>query len=133
MSKAEITSKFLQTGIPPKYVYANPDRTVAIAVSLPEAKVTPQQLPELKSSVRQSLGKALPNLQWISDEMTTINNTPLAHLEFVNQAIDTKIHNNMYFGSLDGNVIGFNFNATVAQYEPMRATLQKVQNSITIQ
>ncbi|KAM3091498.1 hypothetical protein ACKFKF_33125 [Phormidesmis sp. 146-12] len=132
LTAQEIATKFPKTGSPPKYAYGNDRRTVTVAVTFSPAKVAPQQLPELKTALRQAIGKSLPNLQWISDEMTTINNTPWVHFEFINQAIDTKVHNDTYFTSFDGKMMGFNFNSVVAEQDAVRAELRKTRDSIVI-
>ncbi|BAU11381.1 hypothetical protein LEP3755_18750 [Leptolyngbya sp. NIES-3755] len=133
MTTEEINLKFPpRGGNRPQYVYANADRNVAIAVTFSPAKVTPQQLPELQQVIRKSVGQAFPTAEWKTEEMTTINNTPWAHLAFISQAIDTKIYNDAYFTSLDGKMLGINFNSTVAQYEANRAELQKTRDSIVI-
>lgn len=133
MTAEEINFKFPPRGANrPQYVYANPLRNVAIAVTFSKARLSPQQLPELKTVIRKTLGQAFPNADWKSEEMTTINNTSWAHLEFVSQAIDTKVHNDTYFTSFDGKLLGFNFNSTVEQYEGNKSGLQRTRDSIVV-
>lgn len=133
MTTEEINFKFPQRGgNQPQYAYANADRNVAIAVTFSSARVTPQQLPELQQVIRKSIGQAFPTAEWKSEEMTTINNTPWAHLAFISQAIDTKIYNDAYFTSLDGKMLGINFNSTVEQYERNHSELQKTRDSIVV-
>lgn len=133
MTAEEINLKFPpRGGNRPQYVYANDQRNVAIAITFSNARVSPQQLPELQTVIRKSLGQAFPNAEWKSEEMDTINSTPWVHLGFVSQAIDTKVHNDTYFTSFDGKMLGFNFNSTVAQYEANKSELQKTRDSIVV-
>lgn len=53
-------------------------------------------------------------------------------LEFISRAIDTNIHNDTYFTSFDGKMLGFNFNSTVEQYGAHKAELLKSRDSIII-
>jgi hypothetical protein len=132
MSAEEIDLKFPRGGNRPDRVYANPARSVSIAVTFSPAQVTPQELPELKISLRQFLGKVFPSAEWKREEIISINNTPWIHLEFVTQAIDTQVNNDTYFTSFDGRMLGFNFNSTVKQYQFNRVALEKTRDSIRI-
>lgn len=78
------------------------------------------------------LEQAIPNIKWIKQGFTDINNVRWVQLEFISRAIDTKIHNETYFTSFDGKMLGFNFNSTVEQYDAHKAELSKSRNSITI-
>lgn len=53
-------------------------------------------------------------------------------LEFISRAIDTNIHNDTYFTSFDGKMLGFNFNSTVERYGAHKAELLKSRDSIII-
>jgi hypothetical protein len=133
MSKEEIATKFPRTANPPSYAYANDKRSVTIALTLSPAKVRPEQLPELKTALRPQISKAVPGLEWLKDELIPLNNTQWVRYEFVSPAIDTKVHNDAYFTSFDGKMIGFNFNSTVAEWDAAQAELMKTRDSIVIQ
>jgi hypothetical protein len=125
MSADEIDSKFPPGSHQPQHVYANPERSVSISVTCADEKVMPHQLPELQTVLRNSLGQVFLSAEWKREEIIRINQTPWIHLEFVSQAIDTQINNDTYFTSFDGRMLGFNFNATVEQYEANRAELEE--------
>lgn len=61
-----------------------------------------------------------------------IDNVRWIQLEFISSAIDTDIHNDAYFTSFDGKMLGFNFNSTVEQYDASSAELRQSRDSITI-
>ncbi|MCU0552673.1 MAG: hypothetical protein MUC48_25365 [Leptolyngbya sp. Prado105] len=133
LTQEEIALKFPRTGNPPSHAYGNAERNVTIAVTFSQAKLTPAQLPELKAALRPQISKAVPNLEWIKDEIIPVNNTQWVHYEFVSQAIDTKVHNDAYFTSFDGRMMGFNFNSTVAKWDAAKDELMKTRDSIVIQ
>lgn len=132
MTQDEIDLKFPRGGHQPQHVYANPERNVSIAITFSLTDVLPHQLPELQTVLRASLGKLILSIKWKREEITKINTIPWVHLEFVTQAIDTKIHNDTYYTSFDGKMLGFNFNSTVEQYEANRVALEKTRDSIMI-
>lgn len=134
MTADEIALKFPRRGgNQPQYAYANDRRSVAIAITFSSSAVSPQQLPELKDVLQRSIQQAIPNTQWLNQEIIQINSTSWAHLEFVSPAIDTNIHNDTYFTSFDGKMLGFNFNATVEQYGAFESALRQTRDSISIQ
>ncbi len=116
----------------PQVVYANSDQGVSIAVTFSSARVRPEQIPELKTMMEQTLPRVVPNLEWIKREIITTNNTDWVHLEFTSSAIDTDIHNHMYLTSFDGRMLGFNFNATRNQYHEYAQILEASFRTIRI-
>lgn len=131
MTEQEIALKF-PGGNRPQHVYANERRSVAIAITFSNANLTPEQLPELKEVMEEFLQKAKPDLKWLDRDLITLNGVRWVKLESTTKAIDTDIHNDMYFTSFDGKMLGFNFNSTVEMYDKARADLQKSRDSITI-
>lgn len=133
MSPAEIALKFPNySGNRPKYVYANDRRSVSIAITMPPAQLSPQQLPELKNFLPKFLSQAMPTIQWLKQDFVTINRVRWVQLEFISSALDTKIHNDTYFTSFDGKMLGFNFNSTIEQYDSVSAELHKSRDSIVV-
>lgn len=132
MTPEEITLKFPSNGNQPQYVYANQRRSVSVAITFSPAKISPQQLPELKTFLPKFLERVKPDIKWITQNFTMIDNLRWIQLEFISSAIDTDIHNDAYFTSFDGKMLGFNFNSTVEQYDASSAELRQSRNSITI-
>lgn len=131
MTSQEIAIKFPR-GNPPQYVYANQARNVAVAITFSQARVTPEQLSEVQEALPSILAQTMPITKWITQAPTTINNRSWIRMEFISKAIDTKIHNDLYFTSFDGKLLGFNFNATVQQYAELKAELRKSRDSIIV-
>jgi hypothetical protein len=115
----------------PEVVYATPDMGVSVAVTFSPAQVTPEQLPELKVAMEQTLPRLIPNLSWITREIVVNNQVSWVHFELTSSAIDTDIHNHMYMTSLDGRMLGFNFNSTVAAYgdhaEQLKSSFESIK------
>ncbi len=133
MTAEEIAIKFPKRGgNPPQHVYANERRSVSVAITFSPAKISPEQLPELKNFLPKFLELAIPEIKWITQDFAVINNIRWVQLEFISRAIDTKIHNDAYFTSFDGKMLGFNFNSTVEQYDAVSDQLIKSRDSITI-
>lgn len=132
MTAKEIALKFPDYGSFPKYVYGNKRRTVTIAITFSSANISPAQLPELKNFMIKFLTLVMPNMAWITRDFAVINNVRWVKLEFISQAIDTKIHNQLYLTSFNNKMLGFNFNATVEQYDALKAELRKSRDSIIV-
>ncbi len=132
MTPEEITLKFPSTGNQPQYVYANQRRSVSVAITFSPAKVSPQQLPELKNFLPKFLEQVKPDIKWITQDFTIIDNVRWIQLEFISRAIDTNIHNDAYFTSFDGKMLGFNFNSTIEQYDASSAEIRHSRDSILI-
>lgn len=133
MTAEEIALKFPKRGgNPPQYVYANERRSVSVAITFSPAQISPEQLPELKNFLPKFLELAIPEIKWITQDFAVINNIRWVQLEFISAAIDTKIHNDAYFTSFNGKMLGFNFNSTVEQYDAVSDQLRKSRDSITI-
>lgn len=132
MTPEEIAFKFPRGANQPQHVYANKRRTVSVAITFSQAQISPEQLPELKNFLPKFLELAVPGIKWITQDFTVINKVRWIQLEFISKAIDTNIHNDAYFTSFDGKMLGFNFNSTVEQYDALSAELRKSRDSITI-
>ena len=131
LSAAEIATKFPARN-PPAVVYGNNDNTVTVAVTFSTSKVAPSQLEALKTSMEQVLPRAIPNLVWVNREIVNANDRQWVHLEMKSSAIDTDIHNNMYLTSYQGQMLGFNFNATTSNFPTNQKALHESFRSIRI-
>lgn len=131
MTPAQITQKYPAGPNTPQHVYANAPANVSIAVTFSPARVAPGDLEKLKTVLERSISQR-PGTRWIKREMTTLNGRRFIHLEMTTQALDTSVYNDMYFTSLDGKMLGFNFNATTAMRSKMQAALRQSRDSIRV-
>lgn len=133
LTPAQIAAKYPSVPADVRRVFADDKRArVSIMVTFSPAKVSPAQLPTLKTVLETALAKQMPGLQWITRELTTLGGVPCVHLEMTSQALDTTIHNDMYFTSFAGKMLGFNFNATVDQQKKAQTALRQSRDSIKI-
>jgi len=131
MTEEMIQFKFPR-GNPPQHVYANEKMNVSVAITFSPQALSPEQLPELKSAMEQTLPRLVPGLKWLAREIVEINGTQWVHFELTRHAIDTEIHNHMYMTSFIGRMLGVNFNSTIAQYEQHKEALARSRDSLRI-
>ncbi len=131
MTEEEIAIKFPR-GNKPTHVYANKPGNVSIAITFSQANLKPEQLPQFKEFMESFLEKVFPEIKWIQRQLVDINKSRWVNLEMTSKAIDTTIHNDMYFTSFEGKMLGFNFNSTKAMYPSVGKALKKSKDSIEI-
>lgn len=118
----------------PGIFYGNSRTTVSIAITYPPQRMLrPEQLPAFKSFLESTLEKQKKGLEWLTKEIVEVNGQKWIHLEFISQAIDTKIHNHMFLTSLDERMLLFNFNSTVEAYDAHKDALLTSKDSIKIE
>jgi len=135
MSKEDINFKFGRNGAAyaPDFAYsANERHNVAVAFGAKGKGLPPIALEELKKMMEKQLESGIPGLEWIEREIVTLNGTRWIRLHLKSAAIDTGVINDMYFTTFDGQLLLFNFNSTVAQYENYKEALRKSAQTITI-
>ncbi len=129
----EVIRRKFPNATSPATVYANARATTSVAISYhPSQALTPEQLPEFLSWMKSSLDQQQRGLEWLKSELVEINGTRWAHLEFVSTAIDAKIHNDMYFTSVDRRMLLFNYNSTQAEYSKYENALARSKGSIRV-
>ncbi len=132
LSKAEIARKFSSTSAP-QYVWAgDKNLSASIALTRDAMRVSPTELPLLVEPMRKSL-EADKTLQWLGRETIEINGQSWIHFEFITKAVDTRIYNDLYFTSWNGQLLIFNFNATLDQRDRVAPLFHKCRDSIELQ
>ncbi|MDX6269477.1 MAG: hypothetical protein QOD28_700 [Acidobacteriota bacterium] len=134
MSKEDIAVKFGRKGeaYAPDVVYSNERQNVSVAAGLASGRVAPEQLGEFQKFMESMLEKSIPRVEWLRRERVTVNGVVWIHLSLKAEAIDTDIHNEMYFTPFGDKVVIFNFNSTVAEYEKHKEVLEKSATTITV-
>jgi len=134
MSKEDIALKFGRKGeaYAPDVVYSNERKNVSVAAGLAAGRVAPEQLDEFQKAMESMLERSLPRLKWLRRERVTVNGVVWIHLSLKAAAIDTDVHNEMYFAPFGDKVVIFNFNSTVAEYEKHREVLEQSAATISI-
>ncbi len=131
MSPVEIKAKFPQD-MPPRYAYANETRDVSVGITVSDIPLEAEQLPAVKIVLEDFLETSVPGFQWLDHDFVNLGGQDWIKLEFISQIEDQRIHNDMYITSLQGKLLGFNFNANLAVDFSLRDLLQASRNSILL-
>ena len=129
----EVIRKKFPNAITAATVYANERATTSVAFSYyPKEELTPERLPELKSSMKSFLDKQQPGIEWLKHELVEINGVTWVHFEFLSPARDSKIHNDMLFTSVNRRMVLFNFNSTNNEHAKYEKALERSKASIRV-
>lgn len=131
LSDQEIATKF-PSNRAPKFVVGNEKRSVTIAYDVKPDHLEVGDLPAFQESMTQMFSRVVPNIRWIKSEVVTIHGRDFAHLEFISSAIDADIHNVMLTTSYQKQMLMFNFNATVADFDAYETQLRQAIDSIVV-
>jgi hypothetical protein len=112
--------------------YSNEPQNVSVAVGFGGSGLRAAQLDELKKFLEAQLERSIPGVEWIEREIVTRNNTRWIHLHLKAKAIDTGIVNDLYATVFDGQLLLFNFNSTIAQYDSHKESLRKSAETINV-
>jgi hypothetical protein len=134
MSKEDIAFKFGRSGAAyaPELVYGNEPQNVSVAVTFGGSGFQEAELDELKKFLETQLERSIPGVEWIEREIITRDGRRWLHLRLKAAAIDTGIFNDIYGTVFDGQLLMFNFNSTVAQYEKHKESLHRSAQTITV-
>ena len=129
MSSEEINLKF-PGSMPPQFAYGNDRRNVSIGVSLSDIDLAPEQLPEVRQFLESFLEESVPGFDWVSRDYENIGGSRWIKLEFISQALDTQVHNDLYITSFKGKLLGFNFNSVLDMERVLRPQLNDSRSTI---
>jgi hypothetical protein len=134
MSKEDINFKFGRNGpaYAPEFAYSNERQNVSVAVGFNGSGLQAAQLDELKKFFEAQLERSIPGVEWIEREIITRDGRRWIHLHLKAAAVDTGVINDMYATVFEGQLLLFNFNSTIAQYENYKESLRKSAQSITL-
>lgn len=134
MSKEDIAFKFGRNGAAyaPAFAYSNERQNVSVAVTFGGSGFRAEQLDELKKFLESHLERSIPVVEWIERELITRDGRRWIHLHLKAEAVDTDIVNDIYGTLFDGQLLMFNFNSTVAQYEKHKESLRRSAQTITV-
>lgn len=131
LTRDEIVRKFPGAHAP-EQVFATERHGVSIAFDILPIRVPQDSLKEGMMQITQQIEKASPGVVWIRHEIVQMHGRSWIALEFVSQAVDTRIHNHIYLTSFDGGLLRFGYNSTLALYEKYRAALEKSRDTMRI-
>ncbi|NJN31106.1 MAG: DUF1795 domain-containing protein [Synechococcales cyanobacterium RM1_1_8] len=131
LSSAEIATIFPGTA-PPQHAYATSQRDGLVSISITDIPLAPTDLPDLRTYLVGFLETSVPGFQWLEHDLAKLGGQDWIKLEFLSQTPEGQIHNEMYITSLEGKLLGFNFNATSATNPELRPQLLNSRNSIQL-
>jgi hypothetical protein len=117
---------------PPTLALTNESGSVNLAFNHTPSRGSLADLPKYHEFFRKSDRTLLPAVEWIRDEITTINGRNFILREFRSPAIDTDIHNIMALTFVDGRLLIVAFNTVVELEDEWLATGHKMIESIEI-
>ena len=134
MSKEDINFKFGRKGAAyaPDFAYSNEQQNVSVAVGFRGSGLQAAPLDELKKAMEAQFESSIPGVEWIEREIITRDGRRWMHLHLKAAAVDTGVINDMYATVFEGQLLLFNFNSTIAQYEKYKESLRKSAQSINI-
>ncbi len=134
MSREDINFKFGRRGAAeaPELVYSNERQSVSVAVGFRGKDLPADRLPDIKRVLEADLERNMPGLEWRAREIVELNGTSWIHFGLKAAAVDTTVVNDIYATVLDGRLVTFNFNSTVAQYDAHREALEQSARTITV-
>lgn len=134
LSKEDINFKFGRNGAAyaPEFAYSNEQQNVSVAVGFSGNGLQSAQLDELKKFFEAQFERQIPGVEWIEREIVTREGRRWIHFHLKAAAIDTGVINDMYATVFDGQLLLFNFNSTIAQYESHKESLRRSAQSITV-
>lgn len=102
----EIKGKY--NGDVPSSVFSNEDTTINVAISL-----TDNNMKDIRIESYVNYVVSLLNVEMISKEIYKVDNHTVGRLEFISDAVDTKIYNNMICFSYNEKLVIISFNTTI--------------------
>jgi hypothetical protein len=132
LTKDQIAASRFSKDKSPDYLFANDSQSVTIGVVFNFIELAPDQLEEYKDASHRLLTMAIEDVQFLADEMVTINGRQWVHFEVKSDAPDVDLHNHQYSTSFDGGALVFGFNSTAKEYPQFKDAFWKSAQSIVV-
>ena len=130
MDARSIAKKYPTAGHRPTEVYTNPGGTINVALNHTRNVAKESDLEGVKQVMDAQFNR--PSIDFIGSEIRDVNGKKFIILEFVSQAVDTKIYNLMAIGSLDGRLVMITFNCTDNFMKDWQPVAKKIIGSIIV-
>ena len=129
MDESILLVKYPNLGNRPNEVYTNDKGSVNVAFNHTSSPVNESELPQVKKAIQQQLSNT-NGIEILKTEKLKINNTDFITIEFMSNAVDTKIYNTIFITALDGRLLLGTFNCTVNDFDEWKPISKKIINSI---
>lgn len=132
MNAEELSLKYENKADKSTEAYANTDGTINIAFQHKQNPCTLEQLPLLKEQLTGEF-KNTPRIKEVKkSEIQKINGRDFVIIEFISEAMDTKVYNLMFITSLDNRILLASFNCTVTQMPEWKQIGEQIVKSVKI-
>lgn len=132
LTKEQIAASKFSKGKPPDYLFANESQSVTIGVVFNFIPLTPDQLQEYKDANHRLLTMAIEDVEFLAEEIVTINGRQWVHFEVKSDVPDLDLHNHQYTTSFEGGALVLGFNSTAKEYPQLKDAYLKSAQSIMV-
>jgi len=127
----QIAKKFPQRNGPMDAV-GNASGSVTICYQVTATDLQPGQLSEAQQGIGGMLGRVVPGIQWVKNDIVEINGTKWIYFEMTSAADQGEIHNIEITTSYHGKMFVMNFNSAAEDFDKYQGELRKSLNSVKV-
>jgi hypothetical protein len=132
LTKEQIAASKFSKGKPPDNVFANDSQSVTVGVVFDFIPLKPDELEDYVYANHRLLSMAIEDVQFLAEEVVTINGRRWVHFEVMSDAPDLDLHNHQYTTSFNGGALVIGFNSTIKEYPQYKDAVLKSAQSIEI-
>ncbi|WP_226390529.1 hypothetical protein [Penaeicola halotolerans] len=129
MDESTLLIKYPNTANRPTEVYTNDKGSINIAFNHTSNPISEQELNQVQTAIKQQLS-ATNGIEILKTDKLTSNNSEFLTIEFMSNAIDTKIYNKMFITVLDGKLLLGTFNCTMNDLDKWQPLSKQMISSI---
>lgn len=113
----------------PNYAIGNESASTTIAYDY-KTDVTGAKLTDLKEQFTYSFDRMILGIEWIENDIITLDGKEWIMFEMTSNAIDTDIHNLLLVTILDDKLLMFNFNSVKSEFSKYEEAFRESIESI---
>jgi hypothetical protein len=129
MGESTLLVKYPNSGNRPTEVYTNDKGSINIAFNHTSNPVSGQELNQVQTAIQQQLSSTI-GIEILKTDKLNVNDSEFVTIEFMSNAIDTKIYNMMFITALNGKLLLGTFNCTVNDLDEWQSISKKIISSI---
>ena len=132
LTKEQIAASKFSKGKPPDYVFANDSQSATVGVVLNFIPLKPDELEDYVYANHRLLSMAIEDVEFLAEEIVTINGRQWVHFEVLSKVPDIALHNHQYTTSFNGGALVVGFNSTPQEYPQFKDAFLKSAQSIEV-
>ena len=132
LTKEQIAASKFSKGKPPDYVFANESQSATVGVVLNFIPLKPDELEDYVYANHRLLSMAIEDVEFLAEEIVTINGRQWVHFEVLSKVPDIALHNHQYTTSFNGGALVIGFNSTPQEYPQFKDAFLKSAQSIEV-